>query len=220
MCRLMRNQVVQADDVGRTSTDGDSFRVRQQVVVGPDRLQVTEEIKGILAVDLERVVLTERQRLRIEPELQLRGRAAQRQVQGPQCRRQPLQVGGRTPVAEVDIMRASACPPTTMNSTPCSARTAQNRSSWLCSRRSSNGLNPQRVAPCPVSPARPLRRRDAQVGANQREIHTVLIVLPRRPERLGRGRNAGRGIAAGVSHRRYSTGVSRPRLRRLLRVQA
>src|SRR6266545_1290004 len=108
-------------------------------------------------------------------------------------------------------MRASACPPTTMNSTPCSPRTAQKRSSGLCSRGSSNGLHPQRRAAGPLGPARALGRRDTHVGADQRNVHAVLVVLPRHPERL---RRLGRGIAVGVGHRRHSTGLPCPRPRR------
>src|SRR5260370_7030696 len=92
-------------------------------------------------------------------------------------------------------MRASACPPTTMNSTPCSASTAQKRSSALCSRGSSNLLHPQRGPSCALRPARPLRRREAHVGADERELHAALVVLTRRPARSGCGRTAGREIA-------------------------
>jgi hypothetical protein len=40
-----------------------------QLVVAPDGLQLAEEVEGELAIDLERVVLAQRQRLGVEPEL-------------------------------------------------------------------------------------------------------------------------------------------------------
>lgn len=97
-----------------------------------------------------------------------------------------------------------------MNSTPCSASTAQKRSSGLCSSGSSKLLHPQRGPSCALRPARPLRRRDAHVRADGREVHAALVVLSRRPERPGRGWSAGRGIAAGARHRRHSTGPVPP----------
>jgi hypothetical protein len=111
--------------------------------------------------------------------------------------------------SDIDVVRDAGatheglgCPPTTMNSTPCSPRTAQKRSSGLCSRGSSNGLHPQRRAACPLCPTRALGRHDTHVGADQRNVHAVLVVLPRRPERL---RRVGRGIAVWVGHRSHST---------------
>src|SRR5438046_8709931 len=94
-------------------------------------------------------------------------------------------------------MRASACPPTTMNSTPGAASSAQKRSSGLSS-RSSNGLHAQRRAAGAFGATRALRRGHAHVGADQREIHAVVVILPRRAERLG-------AIARGLGHRRHST---------------
>src|SRR5213595_2114288 len=103
-------------------------------------------------------------------------------------------------------MSASACPPTTMNSTPCSASTSQKRSSGLCSSGSSNRLHPQRGPPCALGPARPLRRRDAHVGADEREIHAALVVLARRPKRRRGGGSATRRRSAGARHRRERRG--------------
>jgi len=78
--------------------------VGQQVLVRPDRLQIAEEIQGVLAIDLERVVLTERESLRVQPELQIGGSAAQGQVQGPQGRRQAFEVVGGASIAKVDVV--------------------------------------------------------------------------------------------------------------------
>src|SRR2546422_11078259 len=95
-------------------------------------------------------------------------------------------------------MSASACPPTMMTPTPCSASTAQKRSRGLCSTGSSNLPHPQRSPPSLLGPARALCRRDTHVGADEREGHAALVILTRRAERPRGGRSADREIAAGT----------------------
>src|SRR3989442_7125680 len=56
-----------------------------------------------MTIDYERVVLAERERLRIESEFQLRRRDAERQVESPEGRRQAFEVLRRAAVAEVDV---------------------------------------------------------------------------------------------------------------------
>src|SRR5467141_480105 len=81
-------------------------------------------------------------------------------------------------------MRASAWPPTTMNSTPWSASTAQNRSSGLCSGLATNLLDPQGGPPRALRAARPLGGRHPQILADERQVHAALVVLTGPPERL------------------------------------
>src|SRR5262245_1029958 len=71
-----------------------------------------------------------------------------------------------------------------MNSTPCSASTAQNRSSGLCSRVASNLLDPKGRAPRAFSTAGALGRGHAHVRANQRHVHAIVVVLIGDAERL------------------------------------
>src|SRR6266581_255659 len=96
---LDADEVLEANHLRRTATDGHGLDVWQQVLVRPERLQVAEEIQRPLAVDLERVVLAQRERLRVQAELELRWSAAQGQVQSPEGRRQALEVVGGAPVA-------------------------------------------------------------------------------------------------------------------------
>src|SRR2546425_5928485 len=102
---LDADEVIEADHLRRTATDGHGLDVWQQVLVRPEWLQVAEEIQRPLAVDLERVVLAQRERLRVQAELELRWSAAQGQVQSPERRRQALEVVGGAPVAEVHVIR-------------------------------------------------------------------------------------------------------------------
>lgn len=72
--------------------------------VAADGLQVAEEVEGELTIHLERVVLAQRQRLGVEPELQLGGRATEPQVQGAQGGGKLLQTIGGAPVAQIDVV--------------------------------------------------------------------------------------------------------------------
>src|SRR5438445_10791740 len=85
-------------------------------------------------------------------------------------------------------MRAWACPPTTMNSTPWSASTAQNRSSGLCSGVATNLLDPEGGPPRALRAARPLGIRHPQIRADERQVHAALVALTGPPARITSGR--------------------------------
>src|SRR2546427_1813195 len=78
--------------------------MRQQILIRANRLQVSEKIHGVLAVDLERVVLAQRQCLSVESEPELRRSTAQGELQGSQGRRQPFEVVGCPAVTEIDVV--------------------------------------------------------------------------------------------------------------------
>src|SRR2546425_11652506 len=71
---------------------------------------MAEEIEWVLAVDFERVVLTQSQRRRIQSKLQLRWCSAQRQIQGRERGCQALEVVGGAAIAEVDIVGHTGTP--------------------------------------------------------------------------------------------------------------
>src|SRR5205814_2522246 len=105
---LDADEIVEPDHAGRMAADGDGLRLRRQVVVRADRLQVAEKIQRILAVDFERVILPQRQRLCVQSKLQLGRSAAKGQVQRRQRGREPLEILGRAPIAQVDVV-GDAC---------------------------------------------------------------------------------------------------------------
>src|SRR3989441_2812607 len=102
---LDADQVVEPDHPRRSPGDGQGLGAWQQVVVRADRLEIPQEIERVLTVDLERVVLAECERLRIESEFQLRRGTAERQAEASQRRRQTLQVVGRAAITKVDVVR-------------------------------------------------------------------------------------------------------------------
>jgi hypothetical protein len=122
---LDANQVVETDHAYRAARELNRLRPLQQVLVRTDRLQVREQVERVFAVDLERVVLTQREAAGVDVELEVGGRAPEREPQRPEYGGEPLEV--------LRPISASACPPTTMNSTPAAPSNAQKRSSGLTS---------------------------------------------------------------------------------------
>src|SRR5262249_51085874 len=98
------DEVLETDHTNAMAGNLQDLGAGQQIIVCSDGLQIREQVERILAVNIEREVRAERQRLGIEAELQVGRSASEGQFQRLQNASESLEIFGRPAVAKVNVI--------------------------------------------------------------------------------------------------------------------